>query len=134
MPKYLLCLVLCAVLLGACSAQPRKAVTAIAVVINNDRFTPSEWRVPGGQMITLKISNETTQEHEWVLLTDPPTEPFSADDEAKVVYRLGIAAGETRTVTFQAPAAPGEYSAACSKPGHLEKGEVGKLLVVQPGY
>ncbi|MDO8971561.1 MAG: cupredoxin domain-containing protein [Saprospiraceae bacterium] len=120
--------------LAGCAEQPLKAVTSIEVLINEYRYVQAQWRIPSGEQITLRLTNESDQEHEWLLLKESPSEPFSADDEAKVFFRVIVGAGETRRMQFKAPAAPGEYSAACSKPGHLEKGEIGRVLVVQPGY
>jgi uncharacterized cupredoxin-like copper-binding protein len=131
-PNYLL--ILLALVLAACAPAARNAVSSIEVVIRDYRYAPGQWRIPGGELITLKLVNESAQEHEWVLLKDPPSDTFSSTDEANVVYRATVSAGETRTVQFTAPFAPGEYSAACSRPGHLEKGETGRVLVVQPGY
>jgi plastocyanin len=133
MRRTLLFFVLALVLAG-CSAAPRKAVSSIEVVISDYHYAPAQWRIPGGELITLKLTNESAEEHEWVLLKNPPSEPFSSDDEANIIYRVTVGAKETREVQFKAPIAPGEYSAACSKAGHMEKGETGKVLVVQPGY
>jgi uncharacterized cupredoxin-like copper-binding protein len=121
-------------LLSGCAAAPRKGVTAIGMTISDGRFSPAQWRITGGAQITLTLSNETQVEHEWVLLKDPPKDAYSPADDANALFRLTIAPAETRTVQFKSPAAPGEYSAVCAKPGHLEEGESARLLVVQPGY
>jgi plastocyanin len=120
--------------LTACAAPARTTSVQMQVTISPDRFTPTQWRIPGGETIQLQIINQTADEHEWVLLKDPPKEPYGTEEEAQVLVRIRVAGGETRSAQFRAPAAPGEYSATCSIPGHLEKGEIGKVVVVQPGY
>jgi plastocyanin len=122
------------VTLSACTGTMRETRTQIEVRIASGHYSPAQWRVPAGQTITLQLINMTQEDHTWVLLTDPPTEPFDANDEALLLQRFPLAAGETRTVTFTSPAAPGEYSVTCARPGHLENGEIGKMVVVQPGY
>jgi uncharacterized cupredoxin-like copper-binding protein len=120
--------------LTACAAQPIPATPQMQVSISMDHFSPAEWRVPGGESIQIQINNLTSSAHEWVLLSDPPKEPYGAEEEAQVLVRIQLAAGETRAEQFRAPLVPGEYSVTCAIPGHLEKGEVGKIVVVQPGY
>jgi plastocyanin len=131
MPKFFLILLL---LLTACGAQPRAAVTVIEVTLTEYNYSPQFWRIPGGQTILLKLTNEGKEKHDWTLLKDPPTAPFDANDEVNVLFRASVAAGETKTVEFKSPAAPGEYFAVCSTPDHMEKEMSGKVLVVQPGY
>lgn len=121
-------------LLASCCGQPSKTSTSIEVTLQEYRFLPTQWRIPAGQEITLFLKNEGKKNHDWVLLRFPPTEPFDADDESNVLLRVNVEAGESKTVQFRAPAAPGEYSVASSQPGDLEKGMSARLLVVQPGY
>ncbi len=129
-----LTLFLLVILLAACGAPARTASAQIQVTLTENRFTPNQWRIPGGETIQIQINNQTPIDHEWVLLKDPPKEPYGAEEEAQVLVRIRVAAGETLAAQFRAPLAPGEYSVTCSIPGHLEKGEIGKVVVVQPGY
>lgn len=125
---------LCLLALTACSPQPARATTSIQATLSESAIQPGMWRIPGGQQITLIISNIGSENHTWVLLKDPPTEPFGADDEPNILFQVALGPAETRTVEFLAPAAPGEYSVASSTPGDLEKGMVARVVVVQPGY
>ena len=127
-------LMLFALLLAGCGGAPRTASVHMQLTFTTDRFNPAVWRIPGGETIQIQFSNQTAVEHEWVLLKDPPIEPFDAAEEAQVLARFRVAPGETRTAQFLAPSAPGEYGVTCSIPGHLESGEMGKVVVVQPGY
>jgi uncharacterized cupredoxin-like copper-binding protein len=126
--------VLFSFLLSACCGRPNPTTTSINAALDEYAITPMEWRIPAGQNITLKLNNLGKKAHEWVLLKDLPTEPFSADDEANVLFRTSIPPGTSQTVTFKAPTAPGEYSVTSSLPGDLEGGMLAKLIVVQPGY
>jgi uncharacterized cupredoxin-like copper-binding protein len=121
-------------LLSGCCGQPSKTSTSIEVTLQEYRFLPAQWRIPAGQEITLTLKNEGRQEHDWVLLRYPPTEPFDGDDEKQVLFRVIVGPGESKTVQFRAPAAAGEYSVASSLPGELEEGMTARVLVVQPGY
>lgn len=131
MYKFLWILVL---LLTACGAQPRTTTTLIEVTLTEYQYSPTSWRIPGGQTITLKLNNQGQEAHDWTLLKDPPTAPFNANDEPNVLLRVSVGSGESKTVMFTSPAAPGEYFAVCSGVGHMEQGMNAKVLVVQAGY
>ncbi len=121
------------VLLAACGGQ-HVTTTTISATLSEYAIAPAEWRIPAGQQITLTVSNQGKKAHEWVLLKDPPSEPFSAEDEANLLFRVSLAPGASQTVQFTAPLAPGEYSVTSSLPGDLEGGMLAKVVVVQPGY
>ncbi|TVQ65310.1 MAG: hypothetical protein EA360_10165 [Balneolaceae bacterium] len=50
------------------------------------------------------------------------------EDQVIVTTRM-LGNGETDTITFTAPEAPGEYDYVCTFPGHFAGGMVGKLIV-----
>lgn len=133
MPK-IAAFILFSLIITACAAQPARASTSIQAALSDSAIQPALWRIPAGQDITLNVANTGKGNHSWVLLKDPPTEPFSTDDELNMIFQVTLAPAETRTVVFRAPAAPGEYSVTSSLPGDLEKGMVARVLVVQPGY
>ena len=133
MPKVAI-LILCLLILTACSSKPPQASTTIQATLSETAIQPGLWRIPAGQLITLNLSNIGKENHSWVLLKDPPTEPFSADDELNSLFQMRVAPGETISIEFRAPAAPGEYSVTSSLPGDLEKGLTAKVVAVQPGY
>lgn len=118
----------------ACSPKPPQAQTSIQATLDDSSIRPGLSRIPAGQLITLRLSNLGSRTHTWVLLKDPPGEPFGAKEEANLLFQVSLEPGESRTLEFRAPAAPGEYSVASSLPGDLEKGLAAKILVVQPGY
>ncbi len=133
MPK-IAAIIFLLLVLSACAAQPAQASTSIQAAFSDTAIQPAFWRIQAGQEITLNVANTGKESHSWVLLKDPPTEPFSADDELNILFQVTLAPGETRTLKFRSPAAPGEYSVTSSQPGDLEKGMVARVLVVQPGY
>jgi uncharacterized cupredoxin-like copper-binding protein len=126
-------LILLIIILTACSAQPH-TTTVISAQLSEYSISPSEWRVPAGQTITLKLENPGKKAHTWTLLKDPPTEPFSSDDLANLIVQFELQPEASQTFTFKSPAASGEYSITSSLPGDLEAGMGAKLVVVQPGY
>ena len=121
-------------LLTACSGSGMTTTTHIKAVIDTDRYTPAQWRIPGGQEITLELTNTTPEEREWALFIDTPSEPYSAEDEPNLIIKFSVPANQSKTVTFTAPAAPGEYSVTSTLPGQMEAGLLGKVTIVQPGY
>jgi azurin len=53
-----------------------------------------------------------------------------ASKKTQILAATGLAgAGETVTVDFEAPTAPGEYVFVCSFPGHFAGGMKGVLIV-----
>ncbi len=120
-------LVLGGLLLAGCG--PKTA--SITAEVTDFKFTPDAWEVPAGSEVTLTVTNNGTQEHEWVLvkLGDEITIPFDDDDEDKVFWEAEVQPGETQTFTFTAPAEKGDYTIVCGLPSHLEQGMEGTLRV-----
>lgn len=102
-----------------------------------------------GQPLEITFENVGTMPkasmgHNWVLLerdVDPMkfteagfasagNEYINPDDEDKVLAKTAILGpGESETVTFNAPSAPGEYAYVCTFPGHFAAGMKGVLVV-----
>ena len=120
--------------IAACSSggSSSSGSTSIQVTMSEFSYTPNTWTVPAGQKITLTLVNKGTVEHDWVLMKEPVTPPFSSSNQPNVIFSAKTAAGATNTVSFTAPSAAGEYEVVCDVPGHLEAGMSGKLTVVQP--
>ncbi len=118
-------------LLSACGGSGSAGSTSITSTMTDFKFDPTTWTVPAGKEITLKLVNNGSVEHDWVLMSKPVTPP-AAQNSPDQLFATQANAGETKTVTFTAPSAPGEYEVICTIPGHLEAGMSGKLVVVQP--
>ncbi len=103
----------------------------ISVTTTDFKFDPMTWTVSAGKEVELTITNNGTQEHEWVLIKKglEVTIPFDADDEDKVFWEMEAAPGETKTETFTAPSETGTYTIVCGTAGHLEEGMSGTLTV-----
>ncbi len=84
-----------------------------------------------GERATLRMMNESNEEHEWVLLKEGAqvTMPFDADDEAQIAFESEVEPGSAKVSFFTAPATPGVYRIVCGLPGHLEQGMEGTLVV-----
>ncbi len=117
------------IVLAACSGGGSSSGNSISTTATDFHFEPSSWTVKAGEEVTLSITNNGAVEHDWVLLGSMITPP--ADGEKDVIFETEVAPGQTETVTFTAPATPGEYQVICEIAGHLEAGMEGKLVVTE---
>ena len=91
---------------------------AIKIVITAEGFNPSTFEVKRNEKIILSV----TSGDEW-------THVFKFEAEQLSDVAVGVGPGETRAITFYAPAEPGEYPFFCDVPGHRGRGEEGKMIV-----
>ena len=123
-------LLVLALTLSACgNAGPS---TNLNVNMTDFMYDPSNYTVPAGQTITLKLSNNGAVEHEFVIMkygTDVGAD-FGDDDEENIYWEVELSAGSSGEYTFTAPSEPGEYQIVCGIPGHFMAGMVGKMIVV----
>ena len=128
-PVLRVTLLLLVVALAGCG----KPSATFDVLMTDFAFSPAVYSVVGGSEVTLNLTNRGAVVHNWVMLLpgSQVTSPFDEDDEARVLWRARVPAGETDTFTFTAPQSPGEYPIVCTEPGHYEAGMVG-LLIVTP--
>lgn len=89
----------------------------IKIAVSAAGFNPNTFTVDAGQLVNLALSS-----------TDEFAHIFTFRDEAMSGGILGIAGGETKMKSWNAPKA-GEYEFYCSIPGHAGRGEVGKMIV-----
>lgn len=82
-------------------------------------FSPNEFRVKAKQPITIAVSSID-------LGIDNHSFRFSDEELSAIV--LALRPGETRVLTFNAPAI-GEYSFHCNVSGHEDRGEIGLMIV-----
>ena len=90
---------------------------AIKLVISPDGFTPKEFSVKAGQVVSL------------ILEAQRATHTFGFESPELSDIYMGVALGETRGLSFMAPAKKGDYKFFCTQPGHKERGEVGVMHV-----
>ncbi|HXF85735.1 MAG TPA: cupredoxin domain-containing protein [Anaerolineales bacterium] len=123
-----------ALILSACGSAV-EPTTNLNVTMTDFVFTPNEFVVPAGQEITLHIINNGAVVHNFVIMKLGTTagETFDEEDQPNVYWEeRDIPPGGDLSVTFMAPAEPGEYQVVCRTPGHITSGMLGKLIVVAP--
>lgn len=94
--------------------------SAIKLQVTSSSFAPNTFTVNRGQVVSLVVSNinETTF-----------SEVFRFDDPSLNGVVLGIAKGETKSISFNAPTKAGEYVFYSSMFDHRAQGAVGKMIV-----
>jgi hypothetical protein len=119
-------------LLSGCSQAIAPGSTQISVDISKDGCRPLSWRVPAGEAITLKMSNQAAEAYTWTLMARPVTLPLDGNDAANIFFATQAAAGQSEIVEFTAPNAPGDYDVVCSPVRHTEDDQVGRITAVRP--
>jgi plastocyanin len=90
----------------------------IQLEISAAGWSPSEFTVVPGSLITLSVTSVDTSNH-----------TFRFRDASLNAVRVGVYGGETRAISFNAPNESGEYEFYCDVPGHARRGEIGKMIV-----
>lgn len=101
--------------------KPEEAAkSAIKLQVTSTSFTPNSFTVNRGQVVNLVVTNvnETTF-----------SEVFRFDDPSLSAVVIGLAKGETKSMTFNAPTKAGEYTFYSSMFDHRAQGSVGKMIV-----
>ena len=105
---------------GPAGTTEGSAEGAIVVVATDEggrfRFEPDRIEVRAGQQVTLRVVNRGPSPHDLTI-------------ESLNVETGQFGVGEERTLTFTAPAQPGEYEFICNVPGHVQLGMKGTLVV-----
>jgi uncharacterized cupredoxin-like copper-binding protein len=82
------------------------------------RYVPSRFvKVKPGSQVVVQMRNTGTLVHSFV------------SPELGVPTSVKVPGGQSGSVTFTAPAAPGTYKFVCDEPGHTEAGMVGEVVV-----
>jgi len=89
----------------------------IKLEVGGGKITPNTFTVPSGAPVSLAVSSNDGQVHVFIFT-----------NSAVGAIAMGIASGETKAITFNAPSA-GEYVFRCDVPGHAALGEIGKMIV-----
>lgn len=131
------------------AGAPADGVRTVEITANDAmKYSLTEIRARPGEKIRVALTNmgrmpKQAMGHNWVLLTprdDAAVLAFAAsaaakmpdylpDDRSAVLAHTKIlGGGETDTIEFTVPAAPGEYPFLCSFPGHAALMK-GKLIV-----
>jgi plastocyanin len=81
-------------------------------------FSPKEFKIKKGEPLTISLSGSNDSSH-----------VFKFEDKSLSAIGINVRAGETRAVTFKAPEVAGSYKFFCDFPGHIERGEIGVMIV-----
>lgn len=95
-----------------------QAPLATELELSANGFSPAEFRIKRGEPLTIALSGSNDSSH-----------VFKFEDKSLSAIGINVRAGETRAITFNAPEIAGEYKFFCDFPGHIERGEVGKMIV-----
>lgn len=133
----------------AAAAAPADGVRTVAITADDAmKFSVTEIHARSGEKLRVALTNQgrmpkQAMGHNWVLLTprdDAAVLAFAAsaaakmpdylpDDKSTVLAHTKIlGGGETDTIEFTVPAAPGDYPYLCTFPGHAALMH-GKLIV-----
>ena len=132
----LLAVLVMGLLLAACGGGGGGEATAPEPVslafagLDEFRYDPETASVAAGAPVTVTFNNEGALEHDWMLVAEgTDLSALTAEDALLPEAHSGvIAAGESNTFSFTAPAA-GTYQIVCTVPGHAPAGIVGTFTV-----
>lgn len=97
--------------------------STIRLEITSFSITPAEFTVSPGQLLNLAVTNINDQNGSTL------SEVFRFDDPSLKAIVLGLAKGETKSISFNAPSTPGEYVFYSSQFNHRAQGAEGKMIV-----
>ncbi len=131
MKKYTLftLLLVFSALLSACGSS----LTSLNVKMTDFSYSPMQLSVAAGKEISLNITNDGKIKHEFVIMKSGQTvgDDFGPEDEENIYWEVEVEPGQSKQVSFTAPAAPGDYQVVCGTPGHFKAGMKMSLTVVQ---
>jgi len=130
MPKHFLRLFTLAALFWSCGCYAAPVVYSdISTTIKANTYQPTRWRVPAGATITLRLENQDSVQHDWIVLYRQAVIPFNRDDETSTFWKTSVEPGKSEVVQFKAPAAAGDYPVVDAR--YLDDGMAGVLTVVR---
>lgn len=90
----------------------------------------AQFVVPGGEEITLTLSNPLDMPQIFIVMARAATPPFDIQDQDRIYFSVSVPPGVTET-SFTAPAMPAEYQVICGPADDLEPLGRNLLIVVQ---
>lgn len=113
---------------GGSGGSSSGGATTSKVTMSDFMFEPKEISVTAGKQVSLTIENTGAVDHNFIVLSKTVTAPFDeAANKDAILFQVTVAAGQTQTASFTAPAA-GTYQVICGVPGHLDAGMEAKLI------
>lgn len=92
----------------------------VGISVGNNKFSPTSFSTTVGAPTTFTLTGVDSYSH-----------VIAFDDPSLAAIAILVGPGQTKAITFNAPATAGEYTFRCASPGHAEAGEVGKMIVKQ---
>ena len=99
------------------AGQVPTGANTVKLSVSAAGFSPNTFTVKEGALVNFVLTS-----------TDSFTHVFLPDDKALTATALGVAGGETRVKSWNAPK-KGTYTFRCDIPGHASRGEVGTMIV-----
>lgn len=129
-----LLLVFLSITLTGCSAGTASgdAANTLNVEMNEFTFIPTNYTIPAGQKITLKLKNSGDIAHDFIILKKGVEIKGSFDHEKQMddmYFHAMLDPGKSGEFTFTAPAEPGDYQIICGVLGHFQAGMIATLTV-----
>lgn len=113
-----------------CTPPPIQTQSSFNIMIHENRFTPDTLYVNTSSEVILNITNETSESHDWIILTEPYFSPYHKG-EVESYYKVTVPAGETIKTTFIAPATAIQLDIVCENENCVLAGMRARLIVVQ---
>jgi len=88
------------------------------ISVGNNKFVPDSFTTNVGAPTTFTLTGVDSYSH-----------VIAFDDPSLSAIAILVGPGQTKAITFNAPATAGEYTFRCASPGHSEAGEIGKMIV-----
>jgi len=92
--------------------------SVIKLSVSAAGYVPNSFEVKKGAVVNIAVTS-----------TDSYTHIFAFRDAGLSAVAVGLAPGETRAITFNAPDTAGSYEYYCNVPGHAGRGETGTMIV-----
>ena len=96
------------------------AKSTVKLLVTSSSFTPKEFTVNRGQVVSLAITNVNESTY---------SEVFRFDDPSLSAVAIGLAKGETKLISFNAPDKAGSYVFYSSMFDHRAQGAQGTMIV-----
>lgn len=119
-------------ILTACGGGAAANKVTLVITATESGYDSPTYTVPAGAQVAFTFKNTGNLEHNFdiIKLGQHVASPFTDADKDKIFWSLNsVAAQQSKSDTFTAPTAPGEYDIICSIPGHIEMGMLATLVV-----
>jgi hypothetical protein len=115
-------------LLTGCTAPERPPYTReLQITIRETGLSAPRWYIPAEKTIQIELTNLTDAVHTWSIMDLP-----DSGTPGVAWFSEQILPGETRSINFTAPTAPGEYDVVSESQADSNEKFNAEFVVVQP--